>query len=71
MSMHVHEVKSSAIASLGYDAGTRTMAVTFKGGKRYEYDDVPPEVFEHAKGAESVGKYVSAHVVGKFKHRAT
>lgn len=37
---------SPAIASLGYDAATRTMQIEFRTGRIYQYLDVPPQVFE-------------------------
>lgn len=62
-------VKSSNIAATGYDAATKTLAVQFKGGgKTYFYADVPESVFGDMGKAESVGKFVGAQIVGKFKH---
>lgn len=62
-------VKSSNIAATGYDAATKTLAVQFKGGlKTYHYAGVPESVFGDMAKAESVGKFVTSQVVGKFKH---
>jgi hypothetical protein len=64
-------VKSSNVESVGYDAATKQLAVKFKsGGKTYVYDDVPPEVHHDLNKAESVGKFIGANVVGKFKNTA-
>lgn len=60
--------KSSNIAATGYDAATQTLAVQFKSGKTYHYAGVPPHIHSELGKAESVGKYIGAHVVGKFKH---
>lgn len=61
--------KSSTVAATGYDAATKTLAVQFKGGgKTYHYADVPESVFGDMGKAESIGKFIGAHVVKKFKH---
>lgn len=64
----VSPVKSSSVSGVGYDPGTGTLAVQFKGGKVYYYEGVGPEVKTQLDKAESVGKFVGANVVGKFKH---
>lgn len=58
---------SSAITGTGYDAERGLLAVQFKGGKTYTYEGVPPEVVQGMGKAESIGKFVSANVVGKFE----
>lgn len=58
---------SSAVTGTGYDAQRGILAVQFKGGKTYHYEGVPPAVVESMGKAESVGKFVSANVVGKFE----
>jgi hypothetical protein len=61
--------KSGNIAATGYDAVSKTLAVQFKGGnKLYFYTDVPASLFEDMAKAESIGKFVSAQVVGRYKH---
>jgi hypothetical protein len=38
--------RSRALQEAGYDAGTRTLRVRFRGGGLYDYLDVPPEIFD-------------------------
>ncbi len=38
--------RSHALREAGYDAPTRTLRVVFRHGGRYDYFDVPPEVFD-------------------------
>lgn len=59
-------VESSNLAAIGYDAGSKTLQVDFKTGKRYQYQNVPPEVFAEFKAAESVGKFFAAQVKNAF-----
>lgn len=66
--MKMQPVTSSQVESIGYDAATKVLAVKFKSGM-YEYDGVPPEVHDGILKAESVGKFLGAHVKGKFQFR--
>lgn len=67
MNIKLTPTKSSNIVSTGFDPFTNTLAVQFKSGATYHYHGVPLDVY-HAMGkAESVGKFMGAHVVGKFK----
>lgn len=65
----MNPVKSSNIAATGYDPASKTLAIQFKGGgKVYHYADVPESLYGDMHKADSVGKFVVGHVVGKFKH---
>ena len=65
----MNPVKSSNIAATGYDSHSKTLAIQFKGGgKTYHYEGVPHDLADQLGKAESVGKFVVGHVVGKFKH---
>lgn len=59
--------KSTAITGYGYDAATNTLAVQYKGGKTYHYEDVPASVHAGFADAKSIGKYVGTAITGKFK----
>lgn len=66
----VNKVESSMIEGHGYDAARKCLRVTFKGGKSYDYDDVPPELHASLLKAESAGKFINAHIARRFKtHR--
>lgn len=63
-------VKSSQIEAVGYDAATRTLAIQFKGGAVYHYDDVPKDIHDGFEKAESVGKYFGEKIRrSHFKYR--
>lgn len=64
--MQLKQIKSSAIASHGYDPATRVLAVVFNSGKRYDHQDVPPEVAAGLEGAESAGRFYGTNIAGKF-----
>lgn len=59
----MHPVESSSVESIGHDGAH--MHVKFKNGHTYQFDDVPLETFEKARTAESVGRFINAHVKGK------
>lgn len=60
-------VKSSMVEATGYDPLTKTLAVQFRGGKTYHYDNVPTETVDAMGKAESIGKFIGANVRGKFE----
>lgn len=60
------KVESSNIAAIGYDPESRTLQVDFKTGKRYQYQNVPPEIFAEFQAADSVGKYFAASIKNEF-----
>lgn len=61
-------VKSSNIEAVGYDAGTNRMAVRFKGGGTYIYDDVSEAAHSDFVSAKSVGAHFHENIRGTFKH---
>lgn len=59
-------VESSNIAAIGYEAETKTLQVDFKTGKRYQYQNVPPELFAEFQAAESVGQFFADKIKKGF-----
>ncbi|GGD85945.1 KTSC domain-containing protein [Microbacterium murale] len=55
-------VESSAIRSVGYDAGLATLEIEFTSGDVYRYHAVPPSVHRALMDAESKGRYFVAHI---------
>lgn len=55
-------VDSSNIESVGYDEGTQTLEIEFKGGSVYEYSGVPEYVYFELKEASSVGSYFNQNI---------
>lgn len=58
----MNEVKSSQISHIGHCPKTNTLAVTFKGGSVYHYQDFNTADYAKFKGAESIGKHFGAHI---------
>jgi len=61
-------VTSSNIASVGYDRNAQLLEVAFHDGSVYQYYEVPEGAFAALIGAESVGKYFSGHIKGRYRY---
>jgi hypothetical protein len=65
--VHRLSVESSAIASVGYDARSRTLEVEFVGGSVYRYLGVPPREHETLLRADSLGAYVNRSIKPRYR----
>lgn len=63
--MERNAVKSSNIASVGYDTDTRTLEVEYLNGGIYHYLDVPQKSVTEMMSAGSIGKYLHGNIRGK------
>ncbi len=68
--MEWQEVKSGHIHFVGYDKATKTLGVTFRNGRSYEYEGVHPDVHQEMLKAESLGKYFNTNVRHVFQTKA-
>ena len=59
-------MESSSVAAVGYDAQAMVLEVAFNHGAVYQYSDVPEAVYRALVGADSVGRYLNAHVKGSY-----
>jgi hypothetical protein len=62
-------VESEAILRVNYDAALASLFVTFKTGRRYEYFDVPHEVYEAFLAAPSKGEFFNHHIRDRYQYR--
>ena len=61
---------STSIRNTHYDADKRRLSVWFlASGKRYDYEDVPPEVYRDFRAAFSKGRFFNAHIRDRFRYR--
>lgn len=59
--------KSSGMCGTGYDLDTKTLAVQFKAdGPLYYFADVPSELYDEFRAAESFGRFFAERIRGKF-----
>jgi hypothetical protein len=61
-------VSSSNIASIGYDAGSRTLEIQFLDGSVYRYYDVPSDVHAGLMAAASHGSYLATYVKKRYRY---
>lgn len=64
--MEMTKVKSSNIASIGYDPVARRMRIAFMGAT-YDYNGVTEGEYMALLSAPSIGKYFAAHIRPKYK----
>lgn len=57
---------SSSIASWGYDEASKTLAIVFTSGRRFEYPGVAPNVALGLADADSAGRYYNENIRGKY-----
>lgn len=67
--MHMQPVASSDLSSVGYDAQTGTLYISFHSGSTYAYDHVPSIVYNGLMSAPSRGKYFHAYIKGRYSYR--
>jgi hypothetical protein len=61
---------STSIRKTDYDAKTRTLSVWFvASGKRYDYENVPPEINAAFRQAFSKGRFFNDFIRNRFKFR--
>lgn len=65
----LNEIKSSNIKKTEYDTETRQMIVEFNNGTKYEYDEVPHQIYTKFRMSESQGKFFSTDIAKKFKFK--
>ena len=62
------KVKSSNIVSVGYDEKEKIMEVEFISSGVYKYYEVSKEIYENFLKSESKGKYLFAHIRGRYRY---
>ena len=60
---------STAIRYFRYDSTKRELQVTFVTGRRYIYDDVPPDVFDAFRVAFSKGTFFNHEIRDRYTYR--
>ena len=65
----INEIESTNIVRTEYDTATKKMIAEFKNGAKYEYEDVPHNVYTKFRLAESQGKYFTTDISKKFKYK--
>jgi len=65
----LNEIDSSNIVRTEYDTETKKMIAEFKNGSKYEYEEIPHNIYTRFRMAESQGKYFNVEIAKKFKYK--
>lgn len=60
-------VNSSMIKDVWYKPETKNLILSYNSGSSYNYKDVPRDVFESLRYAESKGSFIHSHIIAKFE----
>jgi len=60
---------STAIRYFRYDSAKCELQVTFVTGRRYVYDNVPPDVFDAFRAAFSKGTFFNHEIRDRYAYR--
>lgn len=63
------EINSSNLVKTEYDLETKKLITEFKNGVKYEYDNVPHEVYSQFRIADSQGKYFNTQISKKYQYK--
>lgn len=62
-------VHSRVFRSVGYDPATGVLELEFKGGRIYQYEQVPAELYPQFFDGRSVGHFYNSAIKGRFQCR--
>jgi len=65
----INEIKSSNIKKTEYDTETKKLVVEFNNGFKYEYDDVPHQIYTKFRMSESQGKFFTTDISKTYKYK--
>lgn len=57
---------SSNLSAMRYDEETRLLQIRFLSGRSYDFKDVPADVADGLKQADSPGKYFNSSIKGVY-----
>jgi hypothetical protein len=61
---------STSIRGARYDRQTRILSIWFvTSGRRYDYENVPPDLYEAFRQAFSKGRFFNAYIRDHYKYR--
>ena len=65
----INEVQSSNLVKTEYDTLTKKLVVEFKNGLKYEYDEVPHQLYTSFRTSESQGKFFNSNIAKTFTYK--
>jgi len=65
----INEIQSSNIKKTEYDTTTKNLLVEFNNGAKYEYTDVPHQLYTQFRMSDSQGKFFTSKISKTFKYK--
>lgn len=65
----INEIKSSNLKKSEYDTETKLMVVTFNNGLKYQYEEVPHQIYTKFRMSESQGKFFNSNILKNYKYK--
>ncbi len=65
----INEIESSNLVKTEYDTITKKMIAEFKNGMKYEYEEVPHQLYTSFRSSESQGKFFNTSIAKAFKYK--
>lgn len=65
----INEIKSSNLKKTVYDTETKKLTVEFNNNTKYEYEEVPHQIYTKFRMSESQGKYFISEISKKYKYK--
>jgi len=65
----INEIKSSNLTRTEFDTVEGTLLVEFNNGIKYEYYEVPHQLYTQFRMSESQGKFFSSKIAKSFKYK--
>jgi hypothetical protein len=63
------EIESSNLVKTIYDSETKKLVTEFKNGVKYEYDEVPHNIYAQFRLSESQGKFFNSNISKTYKYK--
>jgi hypothetical protein len=65
----INEIESSNIVKTEYDTTTKLLVVEFKNESKYEYENVPHQIYTQFRMSESQGKFFNSKISKIYKYK--
>lgn len=65
----INEIKSSNLKKTTYDTESKKLLVEFNNNTKYEYEEVPHQIYTRFRLSESQGKYFISEISKKYKYK--
>lgn len=65
----LNEIKSTNIRKTEYDTELKSLVIEFNNGIRYQYEEVPHQIYTKFRMAESQGKFFTTDISKKYNYK--